>query len=226
MSRILPRRGRLRGPVPRRDGSACRFAEHVLEFAPIWATITAMTDTSRRFRRCGTRAWSWSLCLALAVPCLAACSGAHSPSPSARHRHSTTASPSASAAPSTGAAALAVIKANWQEVFNGKISIPQRLDLLQNGQEFASFVHAQDKTSLGALVLTASAKVTSVKLESPGQASVVFTIYLSGKVLANGLHGMSVYSGGTWKVATTSFCSLLRLAYGKKSHVIPAACGS
>jgi hypothetical protein len=183
-----------------------------------------MTDTSRRPWRCGTRAWSASLCLALAVPCLAACSGSGSPSPSASHRHSTAASPSA--APTTGAAAVAVIKANWQEVFNGKLSIPRRLDLLQNGQEFASFVHSQDQTSLGALVLQASATVNSVQLQAPGQASVVFTIYLSGKVLEKGLHGMSVYTGGTWKVATTSFCSLLRLAYGKKSHVIPAACGS
>jgi hypothetical protein len=201
------------------------FAEHVLDFDLVWATITAMTNTSRRFRRWGTRAWSSSLCLALAVPCFAACSGGSSPSPSASHRHSA-AAPSASAVPSTGTAALAVIKANWQEVFNGKVSIPKRLDLLQNGQEFASFVHTQDQTSLGALVLQATAKVNSVKLQSPGQANVVFTVYLSGKVLDGGLHGMSVYTGGTWKVATTSFCSLLRLAYGKKSHVIPAACGS
>jgi hypothetical protein len=184
-----------------------------------------MTDTSRWLRRRGTRAWSSSLRLALALSCLAACSGGGSPSPSVSHRHSA-AAPSASAAPSTGAAAVAVIKANWQEVFNGKISIPQRLNLLQNGQEFASFVHTQDQTSLGALVLQASAKVNSVKLQSPGQASVVFTVYLSGKVLEKGLHGMSVYTGGTWKVATASFCSLLHLAYGKKSHVLPAACAS
>jgi hypothetical protein len=165
------------------------------------------------------------LCLALALPCLAACSGGGTQG-RPHNRHSATPSPSASAAPSTGAAAAAVVKANWQEVFNGKIPIPRRLDLLQNGQEFASFVHTQDQTSLGALVLQASAKVNSVKLLAPGQASVVFTIYISGKVLEKGLHGLSVYTGGTWKVATTSFCGLLQLAYGKKSHVIPAACGS
>ncbi len=119
-----------------------------------------------------------------------------------------------------------MIKANWQDVFNGKISIPQRLKLLQDGQAFASFVHAQDKTSLGALVLAATAKVNSVKLQSAGRASVTFTVYLSGKVLEQGLHGTAVYNGGTWKVATASFCSLLRLAYGKKSHVIPPVCGS
>jgi hypothetical protein len=185
-----------------------------------------MTVTSRRHLRPGAVAWRAPLCLALAALCLAACSGGSAPSQPASHDHSHGPSASPSAVPSTGAAAVAVIKANWQDVFNGKIPIPQRLKLLQNGQEFASFVHAQDKTSLGALVLQATAKVNSVNLPSAGQAGVVFTVYLSGKVLDKGLHGTAVYSGGTWKVASTSFCSLLRLAYGKKSHVIPAACGS
>jgi hypothetical protein len=181
-----------------------------------------MTDISRRPVLAALRAW---LCLTLAAVCLTACSSGAKPSPSASHGH-TSPSSAPSAVPSTGAAAVAVITANWQEVFNGKISLTRRLDLLQNGQEFASFVHAQDKTSLGALVLQASGKVNSVKLGLPGQATVIFTIYLGGKVLSKGLHGMALYTGGTWKVASATFCSLLHLAYGKKSHVIPAACGS
>jgi hypothetical protein len=183
-----------------------------------------MTVSSRMGQRPGSPAWRAPLGLALAALCLAACSGGSSPGQPASHSRSP--SPSPTAVPSTGAAAIAAIRANWQEVFNGKIPISQRLKLLQNGQEFASFVHTQDTTSLGALVLAATAKVNSVTLQSAGQAAVMFTVYLSGKVLEKGLHGTAVYTGGTWKVATTSFCSLLRLAYGKKSHVIPAACGS
>jgi len=114
----------------------------------------------------------------------------------------------------------------WQTFFNGAVPIPRRLGLLQNGQRFASFVHSEEKTSLGTLVLSASATVSSVTLHPPGQASVIYTILLGGKPLAKNLSGTAVYTGGRWQVADTTFCSLLRVAYGKSSHAIPAACGS
>ena len=127
--------------------------------------------------------------------------------------------------PATGPAARAAVKDMWQTFFNGAIPIPRRLGLLQDGPQFASFVHAQDKTSLGALVLAASAKVSAVALRPPGGASVRFSVLLAGKPVAKNLSGTAVYVGGRWLVAKTTFCTLLRVAYGKKSHVIPAACG-
>ena len=114
----------------------------------------------------------------------------------------------------------------WQTFFNGAVPIPRRLGLLQNGQRFASFVHSEEKTSIGTLVLSASARVRSVTLHPPAQASVIFAILLAGKPLAKNLSGTAVYTGGSWKVADATFCSLLHQAYGKTSHVIPAACGS
>ncbi len=114
----------------------------------------------------------------------------------------------------------------WQTFFNGAVPIPRRLGLLQNGQRFVPFVHSEEKTSVGTLVLAASAKVSSVTLRPPSQASVVFTILLGGKPLAKNLSGTAVYTGGRWQLADATFCSLLHLAYGKTSHVIPAACGS
>jgi hypothetical protein len=114
----------------------------------------------------------------------------------------------------------------WQTFFNGNVSIPGRLKLLQNGQRFASFVHSEEKTSLGTLVLAASAKVSSVSLQPPAMAGVTYTILLGGKPLAKNLSGTAVYTGGSWQVADATFCSLLHLAYGKTSHMIPAACGS
>jgi hypothetical protein len=129
------------------------------------------------------------------------------------------------AQPKTGPAADAAVKAMWQTFFSGTVPIPRRLGLLQDSQRFTSFVRSEEKTSLGALVLAASGKVTKVALTAPGQASVTFTILLGGKPIAKNLSGTAVYSGGRWLVAASSFCGLLHKAYGKKLHTLPAACG-
>ena len=110
--------------------------------------------------------------------------------------------------------------------FNGAVPIPKRLPLLQGYQQFAGFVHSQEKTTLGALVFSASATVSKVTLQPAGRADVVYTILLNGKPLEKNLNGQAVYSAGRWKVATATFCGLIKLAYGKSSKVIPAACGS
>jgi len=117
------------------------------------------------------------------------------------------------------------VKAMWQTFFNGAVQIPRRLELLQDGQRFAAFVNSEAKTSLGALVLAATAKVSKVVLSAPGKAGVTFTILLGGKPLVKNLSGTAVYAGGRWLVAASTFCSLLRKAYGKKLHTLPAACG-
>lgn len=167
-----------------------------------------------------------AVCAALCIA-LAACSaGSASLAAPAGHSRAATSPSSSPAQPATGQAAVAAVTSMWQTFFNGAVPIPRRLELLQNGQQFASFVRAEDKTSLGSLVLAASAKVGSVTLHPPAQASVIYTILLGGKPLAKNLTGTAVYTAGTWKVAQTTFCSLLHVAYGKKSHLIPAACGS
>ncbi len=180
-----------------------------------------MTSLSRaRVALCGTLCGM--LCLGLT-----ACSAGPASKAAASHPSSGRSSaPASPAQPSTGPAAEAAVKAMWQTFFNGAVPIPRRIGLLQNGQRFASFVHSEEKTTVGTLVLSASAKVSSVTLQPPDQATVVYTILLGGKPLAKNLSGTAVYTGGSWKVADSTFCSLLHLAYGKSSHVIPAACGS
>jgi hypothetical protein len=161
---------------------------------------------------------------ALACLAVAACSGGGgAASPSAKPTHSPAAPP---AQPTSGPAAIAAITTNWQTFFSGAVPIPRRLALLQNGQLFATFVHSQAKTTLGSLVLAASAKVGSVQLRPPGRASVTYTILLSGRPLESNVVGTAIYTGGSWLVADSTFCGLVRLAYGKTSHLIPAACGS
>lgn len=162
---------------------------------------------------------------ALACLAIAACSGGGTASPSASPSasHSPAAPPSQ---PASGPAAIAAITANWEKFFNGAVPIPKRLALLQNGQLFTAFINSQEKTTLGSLVLAASAKVGSVKLQPPGRASVIYTILLSGRPLESNVTGTAIYTGGNWLVADSTFCGLIRLAYGKTSHLVPAACGS
>jgi hypothetical protein len=178
-----------------------------------------MTSTSWSRGPAARTAWAMAACVTL----MACSSGGSSPS---AHHSNTRPSASATAEPTSGPAAVAAVKATWTTFFNGAVPIPKRLTLLQDSSQFVSFVHAQEKTSIGALVLQATAKVASVKLGPARQATVIFTVLLNGSPLAKNLTGMAVYQDGTWKIAASSFCSLLRLAYGKKSHKLPAACGS
>jgi hypothetical protein len=158
---------------------------------------------------------------AIPIAAVAACvatTGCSGGSPTATHHAPTV-------QPSTGPAAQAAVKAMWQRFFNGAVPIPTRLRLLQDGQQVASFVRSQEQTTIGAFVLQATAKVASVTLEPPGKASVLFTVYLLNKPLAKNLHGTAVYSGSRWLVAVSSFCDLMRKAYGKTHPTFPAVCG-
>lgn len=163
-----------------------------------------------------------ALCAAACVT-LAGCSGGGSPSAGgAGHSHSVRPSPAGQ--PSAGAAGAAAVKATWLKFFNGEVPIPRRLPLLQGYQAFAPWVSKEETTSLGKLVFSASATVSSVQLGPPGQAAVVYTILLAGKPLARNLHGTAVYSGGKWLIATATFCGLATLAFGKHSKSLPPSC--
>ncbi len=150
-----------------------------------------------------------ALGLALAVA-ITACS---SSSPS-----STT--PSASATPASSAATIATITSNWEAFFSASTSNSKRLDLLQNGQTFASVV-----TSLSSgLGSEASAKVTSVTLTSPTQATVKYEVLLGGQPAPIPAQtGTALYEDGVWKVSDSSLCALLALENNGKA---PSVCSS
>ena len=167
------------------------------------------------------RVWAASALLCVTV---AACSGGgNATGPAAPASQPRATSPTE---PASGPGAVASIKANWQAFFSGATPVPRRLTLLQAGQQFAAFVQAQEKTPAGALIRQSAATVRSVTLEPAETASVTYTILLSGKPLEKNVQGTAVYTGGSWKVAVTTFCGLLRLAYGKSKQSLPAACGS
>jgi hypothetical protein len=155
---------------------------------------------------------------------LAACGGgggnqhhsAKRPSPSA----------TAPAEPASGPAAVAAITANWKTVFNGKVSIPNRLALVQDGSQIAAFVEAEAKTSFGQAATGSTATVSSVRITSPSQATVDYEVLLLGTPLLKKQVGTAVYLDGVWKVGITSFCGLAKLAASNKGPKVPAVCGS
>jgi hypothetical protein len=158
---------------------------------------------------------------------VAAC-GSSAPSSSSSSAPQTT--PSASAATSapvtptptatSSSAAVTAITANWITFFSGATPLAKRVSVLQNGSTFTSSIESSS-TFPGAS--SASAKVTSVTVTSPTQASVTYTILLAGSPVLSNQKGVAVLQDGTWKVGDASFCSLLTLENGGKP---PAVCSS
>jgi hypothetical protein len=132
--------------------------------------------------------------------------------------------PSASGTATSGAAAQRAIAANWAAFFNPKTSASKRVDLLQNGQEFATVINAQSGSALASQV---SASVSKVAVTKPAsQAAVTYSLLLSGKPALSNEGGTSVYQDKTWKVGVESFCGLLTLENGGSSASLPSACKS
>ena len=155
-----------------------------------------------------------ALGLALAAM-MAACSSsspAATASPSSAAPASSAASSPAAGASSPGQAASgnaeAQITANWEAFFDGKTSAAKKISLLENGQKFASVINAQAGSGIAT---SAGAKVTSVVVNSPAQATVHYNITLSGTTALANQTGTAVYQDGMWKVGDVSFCQLLKL---------------
>lgn len=160
---------------------------------------------------------------------LAGCSSNSSP-PSTPTTHSTSTSapsspsssaPADSSEPTAGTGATQAIESNWAKFFNAKTPIPQRIALLQNGQQFAPVIRAQAGSTLAR---AATAKVTHVALTGTSQASVTYSILVGGKTGLGGQTGVAVYQDGVWKVGATSFCGLLKLENGGSSKGLPTGC--
>jgi hypothetical protein len=182
----------------------------------------------RSLHRPGLRQASAALA-ATACLILAACGGgggsSHPPSTKSASPRPT-ASATTAAEPTSGPAAVAVVRANWQTVFNGQASIPRRLALVQDGPQVAAFVEAQAKTSFGEAAAGSTATISSVTITSPSRATVDYEVLLLGTPLLKNQVGTAVYLNGIWKVAIASFCGLTYLEYPKTSPKLPAICRS
>jgi len=159
-----------------------------------------------------------ALGLALAAT-MAACS---SGSPATASPSSAAPSSSAASSPAAGSTAnasspaasgnaTAQITTNWEAFFDGKTSAATKISLLENGQKFASIINAQAGSGIAA---SAGAKVYTVTVISPAQATVHYDITLNGQTALGNQTGTAVYQDGMWKVGDVSFCQLLKIENG------------
>lgn len=148
-------------------------------------------------------------------------SGNNSPATNTSSPTSQSSTPAAGAEPTSGAGAVAAIKKNWATFFNAKTKTSQRLALLQDGNMLATVIKAQ---SHNPLATTATAKVSHVTLTGTSQASVTYSILVSGTPALSNQSGLAVYQNGVWKVGLVSFCALLKIENAGKTSGLPAAC--
>lgn len=150
---------------------------------------------------------------------IAACGG--SSNNSGTSSSPATSAPATSASAAASGSAAATITHNWEKFFNAKTPEAQRVALLQNGSAFASVIKAQAGSGLAA---TASAKVSKVIVTSSSQATVKYSILVSGATALPNQTGVAVLQGGTWKVGLASFCGLLTLENNGKTSGLPSLC--
>ena len=133
---------------------------------------------------------------------LAGCGGGHKASPSTT---------------SSTAADKAQIKSAYEKFFSGETSVSDRVALLQNGSTFEGVIRGFASLPLAKNV---SVTVSSVTLQGPNNAKVVYTVKLGGAALPK-LTGTAVRQNGVWKVGNASLCKLVSL-----QGSTPSACKS
>jgi hypothetical protein len=133
---------------------------------------------------------------------LAACGGGHKASPSTT---------------SSTAADKAQIKSAYEKFFSGETSVSDRVALLQNGSTFEGVIRGFASLPLAKNV---SVTVSSVTLQGPNNAKVVYTVKLGGAALPK-LTGTAVRQNGVWKVGNASLCKLVSM-----QGSTPSACKS
>lgn len=146
-----------------------------------------------------------TLCLVALALLGAGCGGASSPHPTTSQRPP---------APN----ALSQVSANWRAFFAGATPAAQKIQLLENGQTFASVIDAQASSPLAR---SSSARVSRVTFSGRTSATVDFSINLGRTPALLNQTGTAVFQDGTWKVSTTTFCAILAL---EQNH--PAGCGA
>lgn len=167
-----------------------------------------------------------ALGLALAAATTACSSGSSSTTPSTTTSSSTAAGTSASGSASAGggsSAATSQITANWEAFFSSSTPNSKRVQLLQNGQQFAAAVSAFSKSPMASAV---SAKVDSVTMTSATQAKVKYDLTAAGTSVESGATGVAVLENGVWKVGDASFCGLLQQGSTILNIPVPSACKS
>ena len=161
------------------------------------------------------------LVFALAITACSS-SGSSSSSTATSAPAATTSAATASSSAAAGGTAVAQITANWEAFFNPATPNSKRVQLLENGSEFASAINAFSASPLAQQV---SSKVDSVSVTSATKANVKYDLTAAGTAVATGQTGTSVLQDGVWKVGDDVFCGLLTEAKAAGMSVpVPSAC--
>jgi hypothetical protein len=150
-------------------------------------------------------------------------SGSSSSSTATSAPAATTSAATASSSAAAGGTAVAQITANWEAFFNPATPNSKRVQLLENGSEFASAINAFSASPLAQQV---SSKVDSVSVTSATKANVKYDLTAAGTSVATGQTGTSVLQDGVWKVGDEVFCGLLKQGASLLNISVPAACNS
>jgi hypothetical protein len=162
------------------------------------------------------------LVFALAITACSS-SGSSSSSTATSAPAATTSAATASSSAAAGGSAVAQITANWEAFFNPATPNSKRVQLLENGSEFASAISAFSASPLAQQV---SSKVDSVSVTSATKANVKYDLTAAGTSVASGQTGTSVLQDGVWKVGDDVFCGLLKEGASLLNVSVPAACNS
>jgi len=162
------------------------------------------------------------LVFALAITACSS-SGSSSSSTATSAPAATTSAATASSSAAAGGSAAAQITANWEAFFNPATPNSKRVQLLENGSEFASAISAFSASPLAQQV---SSKVDSVSVTSATKANVKYDLTAAGTAVATGQTGTSVLQDGVWKVGDEVFCGLLKQGASLLNISVPAACNS
>jgi hypothetical protein len=162
------------------------------------------------------------LVFALAITACSS-SGSSSSSTATSAPAATTSAATASSSAAAGGTAVAQITANWEAFFNPATPNSKRVQLLENGSEFASAISAFSASPLAQQV---SSKVDSVSVTSATKANVKYDLTAAGTAVATGQTGTSVLQDGVWKVGDDVFCGLLKEGASLLNVSVPAACNS
>jgi hypothetical protein len=153
----------------------------------------------------------------LGTAALSGCDGSkHQVTASGAGRVSATGSSTATGGASADPATTAAVSAAFTTFFDGSAAVSTRLTFLQNAEIFEQALAAQSSSPL---ISQTSVTLSRVSLTTATQATVIYTVFLSGKQLLADQTGTAVEINGGWKVAAATFCALLTLG-----GQAPAAC--
>jgi hypothetical protein len=103
--------------------------------------------------------------------------------------------------------------------FAGTTPAARKMQLLQNGQQFAATIQAQAGS---AIAKGTEARVSAVSVTSRTMATVTYSIMLNGQPALTHQTGQAMLVHGVWMVESKSFTALMGME-GRMSSPAPSA---